>query len=120
MKSNYVIQEAVLSEKAYQLMDRGVYTFLVDPKAKKKDIAQAIKNQFTVDVIRVNLGNLPSKTRRVGSIRKTVRTGGGRKAIIWLKKGQSIAKLHPKTTESAKKPKKEKEVEKASPEGKEG
>ena len=36
MNQSYVLKKAILSEKAYALMKRGVYTFLVTDQAQKK------------------------------------------------------------------------------------
>ena len=42
MNQSYVLKKAILSEKAYALMKRGVYTFLVTDQAQKKEIAKEI------------------------------------------------------------------------------
>jgi len=42
MKKINSIKEAVLSEKAYKLMEKGVYVFLIDRQMKKNEIAKII------------------------------------------------------------------------------
>lgn len=118
--STFTIKKPILSEKAYTLMQKGVYTFLVDEKATKEHIAKSVASQFSVEVTKVNVTRIQSKQKRVAKTRKTTEVGGGKKATVWLKKGQSIASLLPKA-ESKKVTKKsgEKEVEVAV-EGKEG
>lgn len=100
-------------------MDKGLYTFLVDTKADKAAIAKAVAQQFAVSVEKVNTEMIAPKTKRIVKTRKMVKVGGGKKATVWVKKGQSIASLLPKAKETKTKTKKEKEVEKVSAEGKE-
>ena|SRR3990167_8425304 len=97
MNHPYVLKKAVLSEKAYALMKRGVYTFLVDERAKKGEIAKAVESQFSVDVKRVRISKFAPKTKRIIKSRKTVSAGGGKKALVTLSSGQSIAIIAPKT-----------------------
>lgn len=123
MKTSDIIQKSILSEKAYKQMEAGIYTFLVDPRANKDQIAQAIKNQFAVDVAKVNVTAKPKKAKRIGKTRKFTRVGGGKKAIVYLAAGQNIAALSPKTKKEIKGSKKssgEKDVQKIKAEGKEG
>ena len=103
MKSTDVIKKAILSEKAYKLMEKGIYTFLVDYRATKNQIAQAVKKQFSVDVKRVNILAVASKKKRVGRTRKFTDVGGGKKAHLTLAPGQNIPMLSPKKEGKAKK-----------------
>jgi large subunit ribosomal protein L23 len=128
MKMSNVILKPILSEKAYKLMEQGLYTFLVDKKASKKSIAQIVSKHYSVAVEKVNVARIQSKTKRVGRTRKTTNVGGGKKATVWVKKGQSIASLLPKSQVKKSKSKKdkgeqsmkEKDAEQVSVEGKEG
>src|SRR3990167_5650304 len=97
MKRSFVIKQAVLSEKTYRQMEDGKYTFLVNRYADKKAIAGAVENQFSVKVTKVNVLTKPSKTKRIAKTRKTVKTASGKKAVVYLQKGQSITMLSPKT-----------------------
>lgn len=115
-----IIKKAILSEKAYQDMEAGIYTFLVDEKSTKKDIKIAIEKQFGITVVKINAARKPQKLRRIGKTRKFAKTAGGKKAVVWLAKGQSIEMLAPKTKSKEKSAKKEKEIQKVAPEGKEG
>lgn len=96
MNSSYIIKNAVLSEKAYAQMEKGVYTFLVDSRATKGEIKNVIEKQFSTTVVRVNVMNKSAKNRRITGTRKQVLTGQGRKAIVYLKAGERIAMLSPK------------------------
>jgi len=80
-----VIVAPVVSEKSYNLLDEGKYTFLVDPSANKTEIKLAIEQIFSVKVANVNTINRKGKARRT-------RFGVGRRkdtkrAIVTLREG---------------------------------
>ena len=77
-----VILAPVVSEKAYGLLEQGVYTFLVSPDANKTEIKIAVQEIFGVTVESVNTANRKGK-------RKRTRTGFGqrkstKRAIVTL------------------------------------
>ena len=80
-----VILRPIVSEKSYNLIDEGKYTFEVDPSSNKTEIKQAVESIFKVKVSSVNTMN------RVGKERKTRFGLGKRKdtkrAIVTLKSG---------------------------------
>ncbi|BDZ63884.1 50S ribosomal protein L23 [Agromyces rhizosphaerae] len=80
-----IIIAPVVSEKSYNLIDEGKYTFIVDPRANKTEIKLAIEQIFKVEVAQVNTLNRQGKTRRtrfgMGKRKDTKR------AIITLKSG---------------------------------
>ena len=80
-----VILRPIVSEKSYNLIDEGKYTFEVDPRSNKTEIKQAVESIFKVKVSSVNTMN------RVGKERKTRFGIGKRKdtkrAIVTLKSG---------------------------------
>ena len=123
MKQSDIIKKSILSEKAYKLMEKGLYTFLVDSRATKNQIAKAVSDQFTVQVKKVNVLSKFSKMKRIAKTRKQTEVGGGKKAIVYLAGGQKIAALSPKATAKetkVKKSMKDKDVQVTSAEGKEG
>ena len=80
-----VIIKPVVSEKAYNLIDHGQYTFVVAPNATKVEIKLAIEEIFKVKVASVNTQNREGKRVRT-------RTGWGKRndtkrAIVTLKEG---------------------------------
>lgn len=80
-----IIIAPVVSEKTYNLMDEGKYTFLVDPQSNKTEIKYAIESIFGVKVASVNTLNRQGKRRRT-------RSGWGKRndtkrAIVALKEG---------------------------------
>ena len=80
-----VILSPVVSEKSYNLIDDGKYTFVVDPRSNKTEIKLAIEKIFNVKVASVNTLNRTGKTRRtkfgLGKRKDTKR------AIVTLKSG---------------------------------
>ncbi|MCF2706934.1 50S ribosomal protein L23 [Arcanobacterium haemolyticum] len=80
-----VIIQPVTSEKSARLEDEGKYTFIVDPRANKTEIKQAVETIFGVKVESVNTQNRQGKTRRtrdgIGKRKNTKR------AIITLREG---------------------------------
>lgn len=97
MKISQVFKKAILSEKAHTQMEKGIYTFLVDGRTTKDQIAKAVKSQFNVDAAKVNVSRVFPKIKRIGRSRVQTAVGGGKKAIVQLKSGQSIPMLSPKT-----------------------
>ena len=59
-----VILRPVVSEKSYALLDEGVYTFVVDHRATKTEIRQAVESIFSVRVANVNTLNRKGKRKR--------------------------------------------------------
>lgn len=83
-----VIIKPVVTEKSMDLLADNKYTFIVDKKANKTEIKNAIENIFEVKVDRVNTLNLKSKPKRLG--RFEGRTPSRKKAIVTLKPGHKI------------------------------
>ena len=89
-KINYIdsIRNPIITEKATILSEQNKTVFKVHDKANKKNIKKNIEKLFKVNVIKVNIINRKTKTKmRQG--RKSFKSGY-KKAIITLKKGQSI------------------------------
>ena len=89
-KINYLdsIIRPIITEKATILSEQNKTVFKVHKKANKKNIKKNIEKLFKVNVIKVNIINRKPKLKlRQG--RKTFKNGY-KKAIITLKKGQSI------------------------------
>lgn len=83
-----VLLKPVISEKSYALLDENKYTFIVDPRANKTQVKQAVEAVFSVRVLGVNTINRQGK-------RKRTRTGFGKRkdtkrAIVTLAEGERI------------------------------
>ncbi len=63
-----VILRPVISEKSYEMLDENKYTFIVDPRANKTHIRQAVEKIFDVKVLSVNTMNRKGKRKRRGLI----------------------------------------------------
>lgn len=83
-----VIIAPVVSEKSYELLDEGRYTFLVHPDANKTEIKEAVQKVFNVRVDRVNTMNRRGKRKRFGLIQG--RRKDTKRAIVILAEGEQI------------------------------
>tara|TARA_B100000029_G_C17243376_1_gene839920 strand:- start:107 stop:400 length:294 start_codon:yes stop_codon:yes gene_type:complete len=77
-----------VTEKATSLSEYNKVVFKVDKGASKSSIKRAIEKIFKVNVIKVNTINLRGKSKIIRG-KKAYKTGV-KKAIVTLKKGQSI------------------------------
>lgn len=77
-----------VSEKAIAAAERGQYVFEVPTSANKIEVAQAVKAQFNVSAENVNMLITKGKLKRFR--RSLGRRNDVKKAIVTLKKGQSI------------------------------
>lgn len=85
MKSPYdVIIKPVLTEKSYDHLADKTYTFIVDKRANKIEIRQAVEAVFGVEVESVHTVNSLGKLKRQG--RNIGRTASTKKAYVKLKK----------------------------------
>ena len=83
MQSAYdVIIRPVVSERSYDLMEQGKYTFEVAKSATKVDIARAVEELFGVKVSKVNTLNVRGHFRRQG--RSEGYTSAWKKAVVTL------------------------------------
>jgi len=77
-----------ITEKATSLSEHNKIVFKVDKGASKNLIKKNIEKIFKVNVVKINTINLKGKSKMVKN--KKVFKPGYKKAIITLKKGQSI------------------------------
>jgi len=77
-----------VTEKATSLSEYNKIVFKVHDGASKKSIKKSVEKIFKVNVVKVNTVNQKGKTKFVRG-KKTNRPGY-KKAIVTLKKGQSI------------------------------
>ncbi len=59
-----VLLRPIISEKSYGLMEHGAYVFVVDPRASKAEIRDAVEEIFAVHVASVNTLNRKGKRKR--------------------------------------------------------
>ena len=82
------IRNPIITEKATVLSDQNKTVFKVHLKANKKTIKKNIEKLFKVNVVKINIINRKAKLKMKQG-RKSYKSGY-KKAIITLKKGQSI------------------------------
>lgn len=83
-----VIIRPVISERSYDMMEEGKYTFEVASDANKIEIADAIHKIFDVKVLKVNVSTVKPKPKRVRYVPGHTKTW--KKAIVKLREGDSI------------------------------
>ena len=82
------IVSPVITEKATTLSEFNKMVFRVHKGASKNSIKKSIEKIFKVNVVKINTINLKGKTKLVKG-KKSSRPGY-KKAIVTLKKGQSV------------------------------
>jgi large subunit ribosomal protein L23 len=85
-----VLRHARITEKASMHQEAGVYTFDISESATKRDIIAAVRSLYKVTPVKVAVVRVPSKTRRSMRTGKVGVKRGGRKAYVYLKKGETI------------------------------
>jgi large subunit ribosomal protein L23 len=85
---NFSIIQPRISEKAAKMAQIGKYVFLVNSKANKVEVKKAVEKNYKVHVTQVNI--VRNKEKAVTFGRFTGERSGFKKAIVTLKKGESI------------------------------
>ena len=103
-----IIVRPVITEKSNDEMQSGKYTFEVNKKATKVEIAKAVEKLFEVKVLSVNTISVKGKQKRVGA--HVGMTSDWKKAIVtidtnpseetYLTKGGKVAKVSKKYNDS--------------------
>ncbi len=84
-----VILRPVVSEKSYDLIEyNNIYTFVVDRRANKTEIKQAVQDIFDVRVTSVNTMNRKGKRKRTGWVMG--KRADVKRALVTLAPGNSI------------------------------
>ena len=82
------ILSPLVTEKSTNMSELNKIIFKVPSGANKKNLKTNIEKIFKVNVIKINIINKKSRTKVARG--KKVKISGFKKAIITLKKGQSI------------------------------
>ena len=82
------ILSPVVTEKSTNLSELNKITFKVPDGANKKNLKKNIEKIFKVNVTKINIINKQNRSKVTRG--KKVKVSGYKKAIITLKKGQSI------------------------------
>ena len=82
MRPEDIIIKPVVTEKSNDGLQAGKYTFKVNKKATKVDIARAVEKLFDVKVVNVNTVTVKGKEKRVGV--HVGKTADRKKAIVTI------------------------------------
>jgi large subunit ribosomal protein L23 len=85
-----VILSPRITEKGAYLAEGGVYVFNVAQDANKVEVAQAIRTVFKVTPRMIRFAAIPSKQVWTRGTNRWGKTGSGKKAYVYLKKGDTI------------------------------
>jgi large subunit ribosomal protein L23 len=83
-----VIIRPIVSEKSYAGIEQNSYTFMVDRRANKTEIKEAVQSIWGVRVTSVNTLNRPGKVKRRGWTKG--KRPDQKRAIVTLAEGDSI------------------------------
>jgi large subunit ribosomal protein L23 len=83
-----IIKNPRVTEKASFASEQNVYTFDISQSANKTEIKKAIFALYKVKPLKINVLTVPRKN--IMSKGKAGTKGGGRKALVYLKKGDKI------------------------------
>lgn len=83
-----VLVKPLITEKATNLVEQGKYAFIVSLNTNKIEIAKAVKDIYGVEVTAVNIIRMQGKRVTRGKVKG--KRNDFKKAIVSLKKGQSI------------------------------
>ena len=82
MRPEDIIIRPIITEESNEGIQEGKYTFKVNKKATKVDIANAVEKLFEVKVLKVNTITVKGKEKRVG--RNVGKTSDWKKAIVTI------------------------------------
>ncbi|MBO4400939.1 MAG: 50S ribosomal protein L23 [Selenomonadaceae bacterium] len=88
MEARDILIRPLITERTTDLMADSKYVFVVDKRANKIQIADAVREIFKVTVEDVNTVNVKGKTKRRG--RTVGKTASYKKAIVKIKAGETI------------------------------
>lgn len=83
-----IIKNPRITEKASMAGEQNVYTFDITSGASKTEIKKAIFALYKIHPLRVNVLAVPKKN--VSFKGRPSTKGGGKKALVYLKKGDKI------------------------------
>lgn len=88
---SWVLRNPRITEKATDVSGRSVYVFDIGVRANKKEVAEAVFKAYKVRPTRVNIAKVRGK--KVRNVRTGIagKTVGGKKAYVYLKKGETIS-----------------------------
>ena len=87
-KSSVVLGPRI-TEKSARSSEKGIYVFNVSAKTNKSEIKKAIKSLYGVTPVKISITIIADKAVIRRGVEGT--KAGGKKAVVYLKKGDTIA-----------------------------
>lgn len=88
--ASHILLNPRITEKGAYLSAIGAYVFNVSEDANKKQIADAVQEVFKVMPRKVTVVRIPRKTVVARGSNRKGQSRGGKKAYVYLKKGETI------------------------------
>jgi len=90
-KNREILIKPIISEKSLVIQSNGVYSFIIDKLANKKEVKEAVEKMFKVKVESVRTVKIYAKRKRtrIGFVHTKVM----KKALVQLVKGYDIESL---------------------------
>jgi large subunit ribosomal protein L23 len=85
---SWVLVKPRITEKAAMVSENNVFVFDVATRANKVQVKRAIISQYKVTPLKVNI--ISKKPRKVMKRGRKVHQAGTKKAMVFLKKGDTI------------------------------
>lgn len=90
MEISKVLLKPVISESSIKDMESNKYVFVVSKHANKYEVAKAVKESFSVDVLNVRTRIIKGRSRRSLRRRDRVALGPSKRATVQIGKDQKI------------------------------
>lgn len=88
--TGHIILSPRITEKGAYLSEHGAYVFNVAPSATKAEVAGALRELYKVTPRAVRFAAIPRKRVMTRNTNRVGQTRGGKKAYVYLKKGETI------------------------------
>lgn len=86
----HILTNPRITEKASLAMEGSVYVFDVSARANKNQVSQAVQGIYKVTPRKIAILNMKPKTTRNMRTGNSGTKGGGKKAYVYLNKGETI------------------------------
>jgi ribosomal protein L23 len=87
----HVLRHARITEKATMNELSSVYVFDISPRATKRDVIRAVQSIYNVTPRMIRVSSIPTKSTRNQRTGVTGTKRGGKKAYVYLKRGETIS-----------------------------
>ncbi len=97
------LKKQLQTEKSTKASQLNKYSFLIDPRVDKEEIKNTFESVFKVTVKKINTSNLPPRDHYLARYRRHVSRTALKRAVITIKKGESLDLLSEEKKKEAKK-----------------